>query len=265
MTKKKSAKKILGIVLLVVLIAVVALFTAYRIYTRDYYAADTETIGEIADSIGGNVDVYTDNSGTVFIPSDHSARAVVVFYPGGKVEYISYSGLMYELADMGYICVIPRMRGNLAFLNVDAIDDIRKKYADEMSLVGNLDWYLAGHSLGGVAAASYLADKAEHDAGDLVGGFRGLILCASYPAEDLSGTGLRFLSVLGSNDGVINMKNYEASRSKWPADSTEEIIEGGIHSYFGCYGIQDGDGEPAITNLEQLDAAAAVIDEWISQ
>jgi alpha-beta hydrolase superfamily lysophospholipase len=160
---------------------------------------------------------------------------------------------------------MPTVRGNPAILNDDAIDDIRKKYADEMTMVDALDWYLAGHSLGGVAAADYLADRARHEEKDLVAGFKGLILCASYPADSLADTNLRLLSILGSNDGVINKDKYEEAKALWPENSTERVIEGGIHSYFGSYGIQEGDGEPQITNLQQLDMTARIIHEWISQ
>ena len=265
MNRTKSVKRVLCIVLAVLLLLVVGIYAAFRIYTRNYYAADTETIKEIAENVGESVDVYTDNSGTVFLPVSDQARAVIVFYPGGKVEYIAYSGLMYELADMGYICVIPQMKGNLAFLNIDAIDDIRKKYADEMDRVSSLDWYLAGHSLGGVAAAEYLSDEARHEKGDLVAGFKGLILCASYPSDSLADTKLRLLSIIASNDGVLNMDRYESGKSLWPGDSTERVIEGGIHSYFGSYGIQKGDGTPHITNIQQLEMTAQIIHEWISQ
>jgi hypothetical protein len=261
---KKKVKRIIGIVLLVLVLIMVAAFVAFRIYTSSYYAADTETIEKIKAGVGDSVASYTDESGVVFLPESGAPKAVVVFYPGGKVEYSAYSGLMYELANMGYVCVIPRMKWNLAFFSIGAIDDIRQKYADEMHLVENLDWYLAGHSLGGVAAAEYLAGKADNDLGDLVAGFKGLILCASYPADSLAETNLRLLSILGSNDGVINIENYEESRTNWPQDSTEYVIDGGIHSYFGSYGIQEGDGEPAITNYEQLDTTAEVIDKWIS-
>ena len=61
----------------------------------------------------------------------------------------------------------------------------------------------------------------------------------------------------------MNLKRYEESRKFWPADSTEKVIDGGIHSFFGCYGIQKGDGEPGITNMQQLETTAAMIDEWI--
>ncbi len=265
MNKDSSATRALRIVLILLLTTIIFVFVGFKLYTGKYYKADEEMIAGIAEEVGDSVSSYTSDSGTVFLPKKLAAKAVVVFYPGGKVEYTAYSGLMYELSDKGYICIIPRMTGNLAFLNIDAIDDLRKSYAEDVAIVNDLDWYLAGHSLGGVAACSYLADKAKNEEGDLVAGFKGIILCASYPASSLADTKLRLISIRGSDDGVLNMENYEESRGNWPANSVENVIQGGIHSYFGCYGIQEGDGTPAITNREQLDMTADIIDEWISQ
>ena len=269
--KKRSRKKklfVLGILLVVILLAAIV---GFKIYTSNYYAADEPSLELVQESVGKNVSCYTDDTGTVFLPKEQQVKAVIFFYPGGKVEYTAYSALMYELADKGYICVLPEMPENLAFLRVDTIDAIRAKYAQEMTTVKDLDWYLAGHSLGGVAAAKYLTEKDAPGTKDQGAGtgtksdaFKGLILCASYPADDLSGLPLRFLSIRGSNDGVLNLKRYEESRKFWPADSTEKVINGGIHSFFGCYGIQKGDGEPGITNMEQLETTATMIDEWIS-
>lgn len=269
--KKRSRKKkllVLGILLVVILLAAIV---GFKIYTSNYYAADEPSLELVQESVGKNVSCYTDDTGTVFLPNEQQVKAVIFFYPGGKVEYTAYSALMYELADKGYICVLPRMPENLAFLRVDTMDAIQVNYAQEMTAVKNLDWYLAGHSLGGVAAAKYLTEEVTPDAGEQSKGtgtksdaFKGLILCASYPADDLSGLPLRFLSIRGSNDGVLNLKRYEESRKFWPADSTEKVIDGGIHSFFGCYGIQKGDGEPGITNIEQLETTATMIDEWIS-
>lgn len=251
-------------------VILLALVVGFKIYTSNYYATDEQTLEIIKESVEGSVSWHTDDTGTVFLPKDQQVKAVIFFYPGGKVEYTAYSALMYELADKGYICVLPEMPENLAFLRVDTIDAIRAKYAQEMTAVKDLDWYLAGHSLGGVAAAKYLTEEAAPGTGDQGAGtgtkadaFKGLILCASYPADDLSGLGIRFLSIRGSNDGVLNLKRYEDSRKFWPSDSTEKVIDGGIHSFFGCYGIQKGDGEPGITNMQQLETAATMIDEWI--
>ncbi len=261
----------------ILLVVILAAFAGFKIYTSNYYASDEATIDDIRSQIGERAMSFTDGTGTVFIPSGQETKAVIIFYPGGKVEFSAYSGLMYELAANGYVCVIPKMPDNLAFLRVEVIDDIRRKYAEEMTIVGDVDWYLAGHSLGGVAAGRYLSEKAGNaegseavtaedfaNAGDtLNGGFKGLILCASYPADDLSGADLRMLSIRGSNDGVLNIDKYEESRSLWPSDSTEKVIDGGNHSYFGCYGIQKGDGKPEVSNQEQIEITAELIDEWI--
>ena len=265
MKKKSLFKKIiLGLIIMLVLIAVGG-FVAFKIYTGNYYNADNTVISELADDLSEEVHTFTAPEGMVFLPQNQEYRAVIVFYPGAKVEYTAYSGLMYRLAERGYICLLPKMADNVALLSINAVDTLKAARPDESDSVEDLDWYLAGHSLGGVAASRYLSEwSMGTEAGDhSVGKYRGIILCASYPIDSLKDTDFRLLSVLASNDGVIKMDNYEDSKKNWPADSTEYVIEGGIHSYFGNYGIQDGDGEPEITVDEQLDEAAMVIDEWI--
>ncbi len=61
------------------------------------------------------------------------------------------------------------------------------------------------------------------------------------------------------------MESYSENKANWPDNSTEFVIEGGIHSYFGNYGIQKGDGEPAITNIEQINITADTIADWIKK
>ena len=114
---------------------------------------------------------------------------------------------------------------------------------------------MAGHSLGGVAAAQYLHGTQEN--------YKGLILCASYTTSDFSDSDIRLLSIYCSEDTVINMDHYNENKTNWPSDHEEYVIEGGIHSYFGNYGIQSGDGEPAISNIEQIEITADTIADWI--
>ncbi len=252
MNKHRKRLRIVGIALLVV---IVVMITSFKIYTSRYYRADEDIIFNIEKSYENIVHSYSDDNGMVFVPADQEYRAVIVFYPGGKVEAQAYSGLMYELASHGYVCLLPRMPENLAFLKINAVDGIKKRYPEETEMVNDLKWYLAGHSLGGVAASAYLIDNYED--------YAGVILCASYTTEDFSDKDLRLLSIYGSNDGVLNMSNYENSKAYWPENSTEYIIQGGIHSYFGSYGIQSGDGDPDISNEEQIKEAADVIADWI--
>ena len=245
--------KVLRWVLLGLFIILAVAAVCFKIYTGNYYRANEETIEDFAGSYS-TVHSYSDDNGTVFIPTEDEIKAVIVFYPGGKVEYTAYSPLMYELADRGYLCLLPRMPENLAFLRIDAVDKLTAGWDEEAATVEHLDWYLAGHSLGGVAASVYLG---EDDS------YRGLILCGSYTATDFSESDIRLLSIFGEKDGVISRENYEESKTFWPEDSEEYVIEGGIHSYFGSYGIQDGDGEPGITNEQQITETADVISHWI--
>lgn len=263
--KSKFKKIILGAIIVLVLIFA-GLFVAFKIYTGNYYNADNTVISELADDLSEEVHTFTAPEGMVFLPQNQEYRAVIVFYPGAKVEYTAYSGLMYRLAERGYICLLPKMADNVALLSINAVDTLKAARPDDSESVENLDWYLAGHSLGGVAATRYLAEwtPGTGSGAHFSGEYKGVILCASYPMDSLAGTDMRLLSILGSNDTVVNMKNYEDSKKNWPEDATEYVIRGGIHSYFGNYGIQKGDGEPEITADRQLDETAEVIDEWIA-
>jgi hypothetical protein len=114
---------------------------------------------------------------------------------------------------------------------------------------------MAGHSLGGSMAASYLAShKAD---------FEGIILLGAYSTSDL--TDKRVMSIYGSEDGVMNREKYDKYKINLPSDFTEEIIAGGNHAGFGMYGIQDGDGIATITTVEQIEKTSDAILTFINK
>ncbi|WP_026511835.1 alpha/beta hydrolase [Butyrivibrio sp. LC3010] len=268
----KKAGNIIKRSIVVIISILIVLAIAFKIYTTQYYRADIGIIDNIENLLSGSVHSYSDKNGTVFIPENKDIKAVIVFYPGGKVEYSSYNGLMYELAARGFICLLPKMPENLALLRIDAVNRLTSGYQDYISETSDLDWYLAGHSLGGVAACAYIKNTLAEDknkSADQTNApqpdYRGIILCASYPTADLSNTELRLLSLYGSNDKVLDMSKYNESKKNWPSDSEEHIIDGGIHSYFGSYGIQNKDGSPEISNYEQIIQTADIIADWITR
>ena len=75
---------------------------------------------------------------------------------------------------------------------------------------------------------------------------------------------MRALSIYGSEDRVLNREQYEKNRRNLPADLKEIVLDGGCHAYFGMYGAQDGDGEPAISNAEQIRRTAEEIGTWLN-
>lgn len=231
--------------ILIVLTALIFMICAAAgIYASDYYHMD-----EAAAYTLESTDDYTvtiENGLAVFAP-EHP-KVGFIFYPGGKVEYTAYAGIMNMLAYNGVLCVIPHMPLNLAVMGIDTAEDISARFPEIET------WYIGGHSLGGSMAASHAShcDKVT-----------GLVLLAAYSTEDLTDSGLQTLSIYGTRDGVLNMESYKEYFPNLPADTTEIILEGGNHAQFGSYGKQDGDGNPLIGEFEQQSLTASRIAEFM--
>ena len=238
-------KKKIALSIIVVLILSLVGGTVY--YINDYYRAEDVAVSLISTP---NTSVTVTEENGVFTFAPQNATQGVIFYPGGKVEAESYAPLMHSLAEKGDFTVLVTMPGNLAVLDMNAADGICEQYPE----IEN--WYMAGHSLGGSMAASYIAKNPED--------FDGIILLASYSTADLSKSDLKVLSIYGSNDGVLNMEKYEECRTNLPEAFTEFIIDGGCHAYFGAYGKQEGDKKATITREEQIEITVNEIKQFIN-
>ena len=242
-----SKKKII-IILSSVLGLIAVLAAAFFIYVGIYYHADTDAIA--AYSYDG-YDLREMDEGTLaFVPKGDFDTGIV-FYPGGKVEYEAYVPLMQCLASKGVLCILVEMPFNLAVFDFDRATDTYEGFF----MVEH--WYMAGHSLGGAMACKYV-DTKQHL-------FDGVILLASYSTVDLSNSALRFLSIYGSNDGVLDMDAYADNKKNLPNDVVEYVIDGGNHAYFGVYGEQKKDGEATVTNKEQIEITAEQIVNFLSK
>lgn len=235
---KKIIKKII-----VILIIIVALIIGVSIwYVNDYYRSEV-TVLEYQQK-GGTVQISEIGDG-LFLDGAGTENALI-FYPGAKVEYISYLPLFYQLAEQGVDCFLLEMPGNLAILGMNKADAILGEYDYE-------NWYMAGHSLGGAMAASYSAKHLEQ--------LDGLVLLAAYPTVSLKRDGFNVLSLYGSEDMVVNREKLTEGRAFMPKDYTEICIEGGNHAWFGNYGEQKGDGKALISKEEQQrQTVAAILD-----
>ena len=80
---------------------------------------------------------------------------------------------------------------------------------------------------------------------------KGIIFLAAYPNKKIDDS-LKCLSMYGSNDKVLNKKEYNKNISNFPSNYKEVIIEGGNHSNFGDYGFQRRDGKASISKEEQV-------------
>ncbi len=240
-TMKKWKKRLLipGIVL-------AGAAVAFIIYVSDYY--HSEVVVSYGERDG--IQIQAGENYIEFLPGEKEADTAFVFYPGAKVEYTSYAPLMERLAGEGIACYLMHMPCNLAVLDMNSADEIRREYDYD-------NWYVGGHSLGGAMAAAYVSKNAED--------YDGLVLLGAYSTKDLSDSGLKVLSIYGSEDGVLNREKYEEDKDNLPAGFSELEIPGGNHAYYGAYGEQKGDGHARITPEEQQEETAGEILDWMEE
>ena len=230
---------------LYIILALIILIVCLSVwYVNDYSHADASVNTYLNGTSNVSVE-KVDNGLFLDGPGNDSA---LIFYPGAKIEYISYLPLFMELANDGVDCFIVEMPGNLAFLGADSADSIigGDKYSYD-------EWYISGHSLGGVAASSYAINHKDK--------ISGLILLASYPVDDMGN--MSVLSIYGSNDKTLNKETYDESKSLMDNNLTEYVINGGNHAQFGSYGNQSGDGVATISPENQRDQTEKAILDFI--
>jgi len=231
-----SKKKIIFAIIAIVILAAVA----YGIYyVNDYYHAGNEAKSLMNGT--DNVKVIKISNGLLLDgPGNDTA---MIFYPGAKVEYTSYLPLLSEVSKKNIDCFVVEMPFNLALLNQNAADDIIDNY-------NYTNYYMSGHSLGGVVASQYINATNKTD---------GLILFASYPTSEIQKP---VLSVYGSEDKVLNIEKYNESKPLMD-NLTEIVIKGGNHAQIGNYGLQNGDGTAKITPEKQQEKTVNEIIKFI--
>ncbi|MFI2364843.1 alpha/beta hydrolase [Promicromonospora sp. NPDC019610] len=164
----------------------------------------------------------------------------VFFQPGAKVEARAYAAVLRPLAEAGHTVVIAKQPLAVAFLAGGAFDAARE------AVPAAERWVVGGHSLGGVVASTDAAGAADDTDAPAVG----LLLYASYPAEDLSSLPVAVESVSASRDGLATPAKIDAARPSLPSSTTYTVVDGAVHAFFGDYGPQPGDGTATITHDE---------------
>lgn len=223
------------------------LFSIIFIYINDYYKADYNSINTFLSDNKINYD-NDNNKNNMFFYSNSDIG--FIFYPGGKVESSAYIPLLLSLNEYNINTFLVDMPFNLAIFDINAADKIIKNNKQIKK------WYIGGHSLGGAMAASYVENNSNN--------IRGLILLGSYSSVDLSNKNIKVLSIYGNQDKILNKRNYNKYKNNLPKNFSEKIIKGGCHSYFGMYGLQDGDGTPNITNKEQINITVDLIVNYLN-
>ncbi len=156
-------------------------------------------------------------------------KAGLIFYPGGRIDPRGYATLMRAIAGEGYLVVVPSMPINMAIFDTNAADEIISHY------LGIDSWGIAGHSVGGVAAAMFAFQNPEL--------IDGLAIWAAFPAgnSDLSLAEIPIYIIYGEVDPAANSESVQERASLLPKDTVYVEIEGGDHHQFGTYLIDPED------------------------
>ncbi|WP_455675439.1 alpha/beta hydrolase [Pradoshia sp.] len=229
----------LGVLLMIGILGI----TGFYIWSQQTYDASEELTSYV------NVnDIKTENNWLVFEPRE-KPKGGIILYPGAKVEPEAYSYYAQGLADNNYLVIVPKVTLNFALLDINQAEIIM----DEFNHI--TDWYVGGHSLGGVAAATYAYDHLED--------IEGLILLASYPSNssDFSETDLP--SLYAEFDGLTTPEKINDTKPLLSSEATLYEIKGGNHAQFGMYGSQRGDGAATISSKEQQDEMIEETLKWM--
>jgi len=194
----------------------------------------------------------TQDKWIIFTPVVEEAETGLIFYPGGLVEPTAYAPVLHQIAEEGILVIIVPMPLNLAIFNTGAANSVIDAYPYIST------WILAGHSLGGAAAAIYAENNPDKIAA--------IALWDSYPPKsaDLSDNAIAAISIFGTTDHFPNTENFDAQRYLLPEDTLFVAIEGANHAQFGDYGPQKGDVAASISLTEQHQRVAEIMLDFIT-
>ncbi|KMK76524.1 alpha/beta family hydrolase [Alkalihalobacillus pseudalcaliphilus] len=240
--KKLINKKMLLILFIALGIIIILSLSLFYIWTQNTYSA--LDIQELVIEEEKKLE-----NGWYFYTSEKADKGIIL-YPGAKVEPEAYGYLAQELSKQNITVAIPSVRLNLPILDVSKANEVIENG-------DHIEWYIAGHSMGGAAAAMYADRNLDR--------VNGLILLGAYAASNdfLSESNLPVLSISGELDGLSTPEKIKEYSSNLPQTAYFLEIPGGNHAYFGVYGSQSGDNEAQITVDEQQAMIIDSIVNWL--
>ncbi|MFI3229143.1 MAG: alpha/beta hydrolase [Bacillota bacterium] len=228
----KKGKKIAIISLIVVVTLVLVCFAGVGIYASDYRTLDENFYYVLEDA---GVTQYDD-----MVHFEADSDVGLVFYQGGRVDYLAYAPLMQKLQQAGINVFLVDTAYNMACFGINKASAIMEEYT------AITNWYVGGHSLGGVMANVFASNHSDEINGLVM---LGIYLSSDYDVENT-------ITIYGSNDlRVGDSVTYTTN---------VHVIEGGNHAQFGNYGPNDGDGVATITTEEQQNITVELVSAFMN-
>ena len=184
------------------------------------------------------------------LPKESQPQEGLIVYQGAFADARAYLAPYSSLTQSGIAVFVVRSPFGFALFNVSGANQIIKDNPEINK------WYVAGHSLGGVAACEYTKSNSDK--------IKGLILLGSFCNGNASSLNTRVISISSSRDGLSTPDKINNSRSKLPPNASYVVIEGANHSQFGDFEkLQPGDNEPEINSSQATSQINDAILEFI--
>ena len=239
------------LILISIVIVVLLLLSAYKIYVDNNYkplhsmdAYQAMTAFEIESS---------DNALAIQNMKAIAEKKAVGFiiYGEEKVQRECYLPLMTALAENGYCAYLPTTFGNLPVLNREGAEHVMRTYRSVHT------WYIIAHGKACPVAARYARSNSSK--------IKGLIYLggASYHT-DLSYLDLSLLSIQGSRDSILDQTRAEKAKENDPVGSEYISVPDGNHSGILDTILMRGDTPSPLSNEEQINETVAAITAFIS-
>jgi hypothetical protein len=214
-------------------------------YASTAYSADDRAL-QTEKRLKADGHLTWENGYAILTPDDSDQQSEgIIFYPGGLVDARAYLPQLDAFRKKGFTCVLLTMPFDLAVFDMKAADYIYPN----LKKLDVKNWYLSGHSLGGVAAGQTFRSQ-KHP-------YAGLILLASYVTDPKTDAG-DVLTIYGSQDHVLHKEKVSLKTSQ------VEVLDGGNHGQFGDYGHQAGDGNARIDHKTQQSRTAEAVWDFVS-
>jgi len=229
-----TIRRVLTIIGVLVLILIIS-FVGYFVYS----ASNSLPANQKAFALATKHDQtqFSETGSYYLISPVQQTTTGLIIYPGAFADPKAYISQYSELAEMGIAVFVVKSPFNFALFDTNRADSIMSKTS------AITRWYVAGHSLGGVAACEFAK---SHQAK-----LSGLILLASYCNGSAKNLTIPVLSISGTQDGLATPPKIEASKKDLPDNTTYYVIGGANHTFFGSFGrTQPGDNPATIDEQE---------------
>jgi len=213
----------------VIYLAVFSVLTLTALLTA-WYTIDGQPLPETAQYLGGETFAASEGRGGswVFRPKQPGPAGIVIMH-GALIKPQSYAATAAYFARLGYTVFLPH--GGFWRLPINAVESTTARLED----FGIDDWYLIGHSMGGLAALELLRQPAVD--------VRAVALWGAGMPFDFTDVDAPLLFLWGDDDGILPADRFATVQANLPVDTRYITIEGGNHRNFAMYSHQFFDNE----------------------